>query len=111
MSSKALVSMIAIATAVAVPVASAHTLPKAAAKRQAAKASAAVVGDVGGSPVVDCRRRSDHVFVCQVSVVSSAGDVCVTTVRVAYRDARSRRISRRVVGGPLCEPPEIGGIV
>jgi hypothetical protein len=111
MSSKALVSTIAIAAAVAVPAASAHTLSKATAKREATKAVAALAGDLGGAPVVQCTRKSDHVFVCQVSAVTGAGDVCVTTVRVAYRGRHDRKVSRRVLGGPTCETPEIGGIL
>jgi hypothetical protein len=108
MSSKALVSTIAIAAAVVVPAASAHTLSKAAAKREAAKAAAALAG---GAPAVECRRRTSHAFLCKVSVVTAAGDVCVTTVRVAYRGHRDRTLSRRVVGAPACETPEIGGIL
>jgi hypothetical protein len=99
---KALVSTVAIAAAVAVPVADAHTLSKSAAKREAAK----VGENFGGAPVYQCTRRSDHVVVCEVSVVGLDGAVCVTRVRVAYRD-RTRNISRRVISGPECDPPEI----
>jgi hypothetical protein len=110
MSSKALVSAVAIAVAVAVPVADAHTLSKATAKREAAKAGAAALRDLGGAPVTDCTRRSGHVVVCRVSVVAPAGDVCVTVVRVAYSGHRDRTLSRRVLSGPECEPPELAGL-
>ena len=109
--SKALVSTLAIAAAVAVPAAEAHTLSKAAAKREAAKAGAALARDVGGSPVYECTRVGDHAFTCRISVVSREGDVCVSVVRVSYRSRDSRRVSRRVVRGPVCEPPELPSIL
>lgn len=111
MSSKALVSTIAIAAAVVVPVADAHTLTKADAKRAAAKVGTSLARDLGGSPVYDCTRRSDHAFRCRISVVTREGDVCVTVVRVAYRGESARRPSRRVVSGPTCESPELPNIL
>jgi hypothetical protein len=110
-SSKALVSTLAIAATVAVPAASAHTLSKATAKREAAKSGAVLARDFGGSPVVDCRRRSDHAFNCRVSVVGVEGDVCVSVIRVAYRGRHDRRVSRSTVSGPVCTPPELLGIL
>ena len=111
MSSKALVSTLAIAATVAVPAASAHTLSKATARREAAKAGAVLARDFGGSPVVDCTRRTEHAFSCRISVVGVDGDVCVSVVRVAYRGRDDRRISRRTVSGPVCSPPELPGIL
>jgi hypothetical protein len=105
MSSKALVSSLAIAAAVAVPVADAHTLSKATAKREAAKFGVRLARSVGGQPVYDCTRRGAHVVVCRVSVVALDGAVCVSRVRVAFTDRRGRTVSRRVVSGPDCEPP------
>ena len=107
----ALVSTLAIAAAVAVPAAEAHTLSKAAAKREAAKAGAALARQMGGTPVYDCTRRSGHAFTCRISVLGREGDVCVTVVRVAYRSHRSRKVTRRVVSGPICEPPELPKIL
>ena len=111
MTSKALVSTIAIAAAVAVPVAEAHTLSKSTAKREAAKVGAKLGDSVGGSPVYQCTRRSRHVVVCEVSVVSLDGALCVTRVRVAYRDHDSRTVRRRVLSGPDCEPPELSDVL
>jgi hypothetical protein len=105
-----LVSSLAIAAAVAVPVADAHPLSKATAKRGATKAGSALARAVGGSAVYDCNRRSIHAFTCRISAVSREGDVCVTVVRVAYRDHSSRTLSRRVVSGPDCQPPELPGL-
>ena len=111
MSTKALVSTIAIAAAVVVPVADAHTLTKATARHAATRAGAVFAQDVGGTPVYDCTRRSQHAFNCRVSAVSGDGDVCVTVVRVAYRDHRSQRVSRRTVSGPTCQSPELSGLL
>lgn len=111
MSTKALVSTIAIAAAVAVPVADAHTLTKATARHAASKAGAAMAQDIGGTAVYDCTRRTQHAFSCRVSAVSGDGDVCVTVVRVAYRDHRSRRVSRRTVSGPTCASPELPAVL
>jgi hypothetical protein len=108
---KALISTLAVAAAVAVPVADAHTLSKAAAKREAAKVGSALATDLGGTPVYDCARRSGHAFSCRISVVGREADVCLTVVRVAYRSHRSRRISRRIASGPVCEPPELPTIL
>lgn len=112
MSGKGLVALAAVtAAAVAVPVASAHTLPKAAAKREAAKVGTPLGESVGGAPVYQCARRSEHVVVCEISVVGADGAVCVTRVRMAYRDARERRIGRRVLSGPECTPPELPALL
>ena len=108
---KALVCTVAIAAAVAVPVADAHTLSKAKAKQAAAKTGAVLAHEMGGTPVYDCTRRSEHAFSCRISVVGRELDVCVTVVRVAYRSHRSRRVSRRVVSPPVCEPPELPPIL
>jgi hypothetical protein len=111
LSTRALVPTLVIAVAVAVPAADAHTLSKAAAKREAAKVGVSLARDVGGAPVYDCRRRSAHAFVCRISVVGLEGDVCVTAVRVSYRNRRDRRLSRRVVRPLECQPPELPGIL
>ena len=108
---KALVSTLAVAAAAAVPAADAHTLSKATAKREAAKTGVTLARDMGGTPVYDCTRRSNHAFNCRISVVGREADVCVTVVRVAYRSHRSRRVSRRIVSGPVCEPPELPTIL
>ena len=110
MSSRPLVSSLAIAAAVAVPVADAHTLSKATAKHAATKAGSALARAVDGAVVYDCTRRSAHAFTCRISAVSREGDVCVTVVRVAYRNHRSRTLSRRVLSGPDCQPPELPGL-
>ena len=104
---KALVSTLAVAAATAVPAADAHTLSKATAKREAAKVGAVFASEMGGTPVYDCTRRSDHAFSCRISVVGREADVCVTVVRVAYRNHKSRRVSRRIVSDPVCVPPEL----
>ena len=110
MSSKALVSTVAIAAAVAAPAANAHTLSKADAQREAAKSGVSLARSLGGQPVYDCDRRSAHVVVCRVSVVAADGAACVSVVRVAYRGHRDRKLSRRVVSGPDCELPELDGL-
>ncbi len=110
MSTKALVSTLTIALAVAAPAASAHTLSKSSAKRHAVRAGGALIGSIGGSPVYDCERRNAHAFICRISVVALEGDVCSATVRVAYRGHEDRTVSRRVLSGPVCEPPEVAGI-
>ena len=108
---KALVSVLAVAAAAAVPVAEAHTLSKATAKREAAKIGAVFASELGGAPVYDCERRSSHAFSCRISVVGREADVCMTVVRVAYRNHKSRRVSRRIVGDPVCLPPELPTIL
>jgi hypothetical protein len=110
-SRKVLISTIAIAAAVAVPVADAHTLSKSDAKRAAARVGTALARDLHGSAVYDCTRRSDHAFRCRISIVTLDGDVCVTVVRVAYRGEDARRPTRRVVSGLTCEPPELPSIL
>ena len=111
MSSKALVSTIAIAAAVAVPVADAHTLTKATAKKSAQRVGTALARDLGGRAVYDCTRRSDHAFRCKISIVTLDGDVCVTIVRVAYKSESAEKPIRRVVSGPSCSSPELPNIL
>ena len=104
MTRKALVSALA-ATAVIVPVADAHTLSKAKAKKEAKKAAPALVGDLGGKPVYDCERVRRHKVDCQISLVTVDGSACATVVRVAYRKHRSRKTATRVREAPDCAPP------
>lgn len=99
------------AVAVAAPVADAHTLSKKTAKQQSAKATAALVSDLGGDPAYNCTRLTKHKVDCQVSVVTLDGSACVTVVRVSYRSHRSTRPSRRIVSGPDCEVPELPEIL
>lgn len=110
MSTKALVSTVALAAAMGVPAAEAHTLSKATATRVAAKSGHHLARSVGGSPVYDCTRRSGHAFVCTISLVTADGAVCATRVRVAYRHRRGRSVSRRALSGPTCEPPGLPGV-
>lgn len=109
MSSKTLVSTVALAAAVAAPVADAHTLSKATAKREAAKAGVALANRVGapGATVYDCTRRSEHTFRCRIGAVAFDGAICVSVVRVAYKNHQSTTPTRRVVDGPECTPPEL----
>ncbi len=109
MSSRTLVSAVAIALAVAVPVADAHTLSKAAAKQEAARSGAVLARGLGGSPaaVYDCERRTVHAFRCRLGVVALDGAICVSVVRIAYPSHRASSATTRVVRGPDCEPPEL----
>ena len=109
MSSRTLVVTVAIAAVVAVPVADAHTLSKATAKREAAKSGAVLANVVGasGATVYDCTRRSQHAFRCRIAAVAFDGAVCESIVKVAYKNHKSTTPTRRVVSGPECTPPEI----
>jgi hypothetical protein len=109
-SPKALVFAVAI-TAVAAPVADAHTLSKATARQEAEKAGSALVRSVGGIPAYQCARHGGHAVDCQISVVGLDGSVCSTVVRVSYKSHRSRKLNRRAVSGPDCQPPELGGVL
>lgn len=106
MTRKALVFALAASAAV-VPVADAHTLSKAKAKTAARAATAGLVSDLGGSPAFKCSRVGVHKVDCQVSLVTVDGSVCVTNVRVAYRNHQTRAAATRIVSGPDCEPPEL----
>ena len=106
MLTKALVSVVAVSAAV-VPVANAHTLSKTTAKAEARKAGVAIVKELGGSPFYNCTRRGEHRVDCQVSLVTLDGSACVAVIRVAYRSHRDRTLSRKVLNGPDCSPPEI----
>jgi hypothetical protein len=106
---KKLVSTVAIAAAVAAPAANAHTLSKATAKHEAAKAGTALAKSIGApeATVYDCTRRSEHAFRCRVGAVAFDGAICVSVVRVAYKNHKSDKPTRRVVDGPDCTPPEL----
>ena len=106
MTRKALVFALA-ASAAAVPVADAHTLSKAKAKKTARAATAGLVSELGGTPAFKCTRESAHRFNCQVSLVTVDGSVCVTNVSVSYRSHKSKVAEPRIVSGPDCEPPEL----
>ena len=113
MSRRTLFSVVAIALAVAVPVADAHTLTKATAKREAAKTGAKLAGQLDGLPatIYDCTRRSKHAFRCHIGIVTFDGAVCVSVVRVAYPNHDAETPTRRIVRGPDCEPPELLGLL
>jgi hypothetical protein len=106
---KTLVSTVAIAAAVAAPAANAHTLSKATAKREAAKSGTVLANSIGalGATVYDCTRRSEHAVRCRIGAVAFDGAICVSVVRVAYRNHKSDTPTRRVVNGPDCTPPEL----
>ena len=110
MRTKALVSAVAASAAVTAPAADAHTLSIKQAKAEAAAAGSALARSVGGTPVYDCTRRSKHTVDCQISAVALDGAACVTVVRVAYRNHKSRKVSRKTLSGPECEVPEVDGI-
>jgi hypothetical protein len=99
----------AIAASVAAPAANAHTLSKATAKDEAAKAGTALANSIGalGATVYDCNRRSEHKFRCRIGAVAFDGAICVSVVRVAYKNHKSDTPTRRVVDGPDCTPVEL----
>ena len=113
MSSKTLVSTLAVAAAVAAPVADAHTLSKATAKQEAAKSGTAMAKHVGalGATVYDCTRRAQHAFRCSIGAVAFDGTICVSVVKVAYKNHKSDTPMRKIVSGPDCEPPELPGFL
>jgi hypothetical protein len=112
-SSKTLVSTLAIAAAVAAPVADAHTLSKTNAKREAAKSGTSLAKHVGalGATVYDCTRRSEHAFRCSIGAVAFDGAVCTSVVKVAYKNHKSETPTRRIVSGPDCQPVELPGFL
>ena len=113
MSSKTLVSTLAVAAAIAAPVADAHTLSKATAKREAAKSGTALANQVGalGATVYDCTRRSEHAFRCSIGAVAFDGGICVSVLKVAYKNHKSETPTRKIVSGPDCEPPQLPGFL
>ena len=113
MSRKTLVSTLAIAAAVAAPVADAHTLSKTTAKREAAKSGTALAKQVGalGATVYDCTRRSEHKFRCSIGAVAFDGAVCTSVVKVAYKNHQAETPTRKIVSGPDCQPVELPGFL
>lgn len=113
MSSKTLVSTLAVAAAVAAPVADAHTLSKSTAKHEAAKSGTALAKNVGalGATVYGCTRRSEHAVRCSLGAVAFDGAVCVSAVKVAYKNHKAETPRRRVVSGPDCQPVELPGFL
>ena len=113
MSSKTLVSTLAVAAAVAAPVADAHTLSKSTAKREAGKSGVALAKQVGalGATVYDCTRRSEHKFRCSIGAVAFDGGICTSIVKVSYKNHKAETPTRRIVSGPDCRPVELPGFL